>query len=315
MPVYATPVFTAPPSLSPTFSPLITVAPATTRVYGVPVPGKMRGANARQAQRAQIQVQLLDDTGNPVDLTAYGFPSSGTDTSHVISVLAREATLLGCGEAGQVDGTVITASSGVVRFPTPNNVLSVPGVYLCEVGAFTCVPDTTGDCGMILSNTVYLMIERGLWSITGLTESTNLGPPTIQEIRLALRDSPEGNRLTDEYEFDVAEICDAVVRSVHYWNSAPPLINAFCTTTTFPYRYQWLDGITADLFERAASYYRRTHLPYQSGGIAVDDLNKSKEYLEAAEMRRQRWEYFVKMRKSQLNAESCYGTLGSTYWS
>jgi hypothetical protein len=140
-----------------------------------------------------------------------------------------------------------------------------------------------------------------------------LGPPTIAEIRLNLRDQPEINRLIDEYEFDVADICEAAVKSVMYFNmSQPPIMTQF-STTNFPWRYQWLDGICAHLYEIASGFYRRNHLKHQTAGLAVDDINREQEYLQAWKIRFERWSTWVKTKRVQLNMEEGFGALGSSY--
>lgn len=303
MPVIGTPVFT--PILGPSGTPLITVSPGVSTIFGKAMPAKMRAVAIKQSQQAGILLQLLDLIGNPVDLTTYGFPGSGTDPNYTIQVAFQEALNISDRQTG-VLGTVIDPTQGLVTFMAPEFILTRSGVRLVEAGAFF-------QGNMILSNTIYMLIERGLFSVQGFGHNA-FGPPTTQELRLYLRDTPEGNRLTDQYEFDVAEICDAMVRSVHEWNTAPPLINIAYDTITFPYRMYWIIGIVANLLENSSHWFRRTTLPYQGGGLAIDDLDKFKEYEAAAAQMRQRWTTWVQMNKVQTNMASGFGTLGSPYY-
>jgi hypothetical protein len=304
MPIIGTPVFVAPPVSSVSLSPLIQLAPAITEIYKRRVPSKMRGMVTRQSQQIEIALNLLDGAGNPIDLTMYGFPGSGFDPDYTIMAKVAEATGVSP-VAGSVSGTVLDSLTGSVKFTPPGDILVQPGIYLCEVGALA-----TG--GLITSSTFYLMVERGLFTVSDVTTCPSY-LPSLDELRLALRDSPTGNRLTDEYEFDIAEICQALTMAVIYWNAAPPIIDEFFSTITFPYRWNWVDGACACLLDLASHHYRRVHLAYQGGGIAVDDLNKAKEYEEAAAGRRQSWEQWVRMNKVSRNMAVCFSTFGSPY--
>lgn len=304
MPVIGIPI-PPPSSTSPLFVPLITTSPVTTQIYKKPVPGKMRGISARQCQQAQININLLDDNGNPVDLTQYGFPTSGTDSRYVIFAGIQEACELD-NTGASWPGVVLTPTNGLVQMQTSSDIMCTPGVYIIEVGAFK-------DNGLILSNRFYLLVERGVFLTTSGMMSTPSGLPSLQEVRIALRDSPEGNRLTDEYEFDIAEICQALTMSILYWNNTPPILDMNYSTQSFPDRYNWLTGVCAYLLDIAAAYFRRQHLAYQGGGIAIDDLNKFQEYDAAAKAKHEAWERWVTMTKVGINMNQCFSTFGSPY--
>lgn len=301
MPVIGTPVLLF--TTTPTLSPLITLSPPVTQIYRVPVPAKMRGIAIRQSQQAEIALYLLDYNGNPVDLTDYGFPDSGTDDNYTIVVNIQEPI-----EATTIDsvsGTVLNPANGYVKFTVPQDVITTAGVFLCEAGALN-------NSGLILSNQFYLMVQRGLFNTFG-GQPSGLGPPTLDEMRIALRDSPESSRLTDEYEYDVSEICDSLVRAVQSFNSAPPPLDCFYDTRTFPARHNWIEGATVYLLELAAMYFRRNTLPYSAGGISVDDLNKTREYEAAIQAKREQWQTWVKMKRVGLNMEAGFSTFGSSY--
>jgi hypothetical protein len=54
-------------------------------------------------------------------------------------------------------------------------------------------------------------------------------------------------------------------------------------------------------------------LPYSAAGVAVDDLAKEKDYLQAAMFHRQRWDWWVKMIKTSINLEESFGSLATNY--
>lgn len=282
---------------------LITIAPPITQVFGQAVPAKMRGAAMKSGQAAAIQLNLVDDIGNPVNLTDYGFPASGADPDFTIEARLQEAVDPSSTETAA--GSVVDAATGQVTFDVPTIISDVPAVYRMEIGALN-------DGQLILSNSAYLVVERGLFSSTGgLPVTGNL--PTVNEVRLLMRDAPESNLLTDQLEWDVAEIADAIVRCIMQWNSAQPVINLVYDSAMFPWRVNLLDGVCACLLETSAHWFRRNSLPYSAGGVSVNDLEKWKDYAAAAAAKREAWETWTRRIKAQYNQESCYAIFGSPY--
>jgi hypothetical protein len=140
------------------------------------------------------------------------------------------------------------------------------------------------------------------------------GPPTIQEIRLHLRDSAPGESLLlDNIRFDDAEIALAITRPVQYWNEQPPDLGVRTTTQNFPFRYYWLEAICANLFWMLEEQYRANNLAYSAAGVQVNDQDKEPNYARAAERRHANWVDFVKRKKAALNLEAAYGGIGSPY--
>lgn len=317
MPVIGTPVLT--PSPGPIFSGPFVVSPPVTQLYNVPIASKMRAACIQQAQYASLQVQLYNPYNLiPFDLTSYSLtngagpqgPQSQPGAVAWIRFRFMEAVgLEGCA----VDGTsqqVVDAVNGIISCVVPSQVTGNSGVYICEAGVF----DSNNN--FLFSNTFYVLVDRGLFT-TNMTSSPNtsgvVGAPSLNEIRINLRDNPEINRMIDEFEFDVADICDAIVRTINHFNSAPPPLRLQFNTTTFPWRYPWMDGIAAHLYECAAGFYRRNMLKHQTGGLTVDDINREREYLQAWQTRFERWTKWVQMKKVQLNMEEGFMTFGSPY--
>jgi hypothetical protein len=93
-----------------------------------------------------------------------------------------------------------------------------------------------------------------------------------------MRDNgPADNSLLDDVEFDAAEITQAVLRPIMYWNETPPPIQPLLTTKTFPFREMWMVGIQSYLFDMVSSHYRRNQLAYNAGGLSIDDKNKEQQ--------------------------------------
>lgn len=297
--------------------PLNRVSPPITQLYGSPVTSKLRAAVVKQAQNATLEFPILDPIKfTPVDLTAYGFANGAvpstpqTPAVPYIKFRFMEASGVSGIACDATTQTVDNATGGIVSCTVPPDVAGNAGVYNCEVGFFDAANR------MLFSDTCYVYVDRGLF-VTGQTSnpaaSGVVGPPTLAEVRVNLRDQPEINRLIDEYEFDVADISEAVVRSVMYWNMAQPPVNRYFSTINFPWRYQLMDGVAAHLYEIAAGYYRRNVLQHQTAGLNVNDLNREQSYMQAWQIRNERWTGWVKTKKVEINMSEGFGVFGSTY--
>jgi hypothetical protein len=209
----------------------------------------------------------------------------------------------------EVDVSIVDMSAGLVRAAQlPDSIVRYPGIYLEEWAFF----DPGGN--LLFTNQCCAFVRKGLFGVSSNMTQRNLGPPSIEEIRLSLRDSSGAdNVLLDDVEFDSAEIIQAVLRPLQYWNEIPPPLNPLLTTKTFPFRELWLQGIQAYLFDMAANHYRRNQLAYSAGGMAVDDKNKEQQYLAASNRMLQLFQDAVKAKKIEINIASFSGSLGSPY--
>lgn len=128
------------------------------------------------------------------------------------------------------------------------------------------------------------------------------------DIRFWLRDNePELNTLLDDYEFSPEEIRQALTYAQDYWNETPPYIGNMDYDRT-PFRFQLLQGTVGNLLFMAANRYRRNHLQYQAGGLAVDDNNKAQEYDAAGARLWEQYKQWVRMNKRTINAQNGFAT-------
>lgn len=314
MPVYGTPVFGNAPSGQTTCSSLGTIRPKTPELYGCPNPTQTRVITATQANQRNLAWTVTDSDGNAVDLSSCGAwptpaePIPGVDVAGEIDpevdysqVKLRfvESVVRPPGDQTScitITGSVTDASAGEVTFALPSTITNVPGVYFCEAAVFT-------SSGVLLySQQFQFLVERGLFGPTSV-----IGPPTIAEIRLHLRDSHASeNALLQNVQFTDAEILHAIEYPVLYWNESQPPISMNFNTSTYPFRFQWLEGTVAWLYRVAAHWYRRNQLAYQAGGVTINDLNKADEYQKMSDVLWERYTSWVKMKKMQYNAESCF---------
>jgi hypothetical protein len=128
------------------------------------------------------------------------------------------------------------------------------------------------------------------------------------DIRFWLRDNnPELNTLLDDYEFTPEEIRQALTYAQDYWNEQPPYIGSIDYDRT-PFRFNLLQGTVANLLFIAANRYRRNHLQYQAGGVAIDDDNKATEYDQAGARLWEQYKQWVRMNKRTINASNGWAT-------
>lgn len=297
MPVIATPV-------SCSDQPVL--VPQTTTVFGCQVKARRKAVEAVQGQTLTIDWQFTDPDGRIVDLTSCGTFSPGDATTGSVRLKTGEtvnAPRSGNDVSVDVVGTVTSLTTGQATFALPTNATSKAGIYLVEAAVF----NVSGN--LIFVNQFYLVVNRGLY---GGDPCQISGMPSIAEIRLHLRDSDgSDNPLLETVQFDMAEIAAAIEYPVLYWNEAPPPICQNYTTTTFPYRYNWLNAIVSRLYATAAHFYRRNRLQFQAqGGIGVDDLNKAKEYDAKAIELWEDYRKFVQWTKVRANAEGAIQTSG-----
>lgn len=315
MPLEATPITPVNPETQ-----VNSVAAKQTYVAGCPVIQKLQAHEVKQGQDARLLWTIKDPDGNPFDLTEIqeSCGLSEADGTH-------DALTASCGvnlrlrELSGVDPStnpvvtvpveVVDAEAGLVRAEAlPDSIMREPGVFMTEWGVMS--PEQK----LLFSNTSLTFVNRGLFGQNDTLNGYDCGPPTIQEIRVSIRDNdPADNLLLDDLEFDATEIAQAVIRPIQFWNEIPPPIRPLMTTKTFPFKEMWLLGIQSVLFDIAASHYRRAALPYSAGGVSVDDKNKEKEYLQISRLLRAQFEDLVKAKKIEINTRLMVGMLGSGY--
>lgn len=289
-----------------------------TAIDGCPVLRRLKVFLVEQGTVKTLEWTLRDSRGQPRNLVVESDASSASDSASLssseielfwqVNLRVRQALALGPPSDArtllyEIPGTIVDAENGVVRVGLPTDVTEVPGIYELSWG----ILDENNN--LLFVDQAFMSVERNLYS--AVTIAT--GAPTIQEIRLSIRDSDPGeNLLLDDVEFDGAELVQAIVRPVAYWNEVPPPIEKF-RPDTFPYREHWLKAIQGYLFQMAAHSYRRNTLKYDAGGNSVADKDKEREYLAMSERLLGEYQTWVLNTKVSLNIRKFYGTVGSTY--
>lgn len=229
-----------------------------------------------------------DRKGNPVNLSRWltdtavsqstsSSSSSGTATGSA-RVRVKEFVGVDVGRPSSPvweldDVSAFDPSAGILRCKLEASLVENSGIY--ELHWAVC--DSDGNPVMV--DRAILSIERSQFPVFSDTVRKDLGPPTLQEIRMRLRDSAgTENLLLDDIEFHDEQILLALAEPVRFWNESPPPIELY-NTRNFPYRGAWISGVLAQLHLMAANHYRRNRLAHSAGGTTVDDKNKEREYL------------------------------------
>jgi len=294
----------------------LTARPEVYRYEGQGVVGRTQAVEVVAGQLARIEWTLRDSRGRPLDLTACYAPEappalpssssseSSSEPSSASETLAqgyfkvRLLEALSSADSIELTAEVVSAAAGIVAAQMTAAI--PPGIYRIEWG----VLNSAG--ALLFTNQGFLAVTAGQF---GSTRSR--GPWSIKEIRLALRDSsPEDNYLLARLEYDLAEICQAIIRPVAWFNETQPPSTRRFSTSTFPFREQWLRGTLAFLYETAAAQYRREHVVHSAGGVALNDKAKAMEYEQKGAQFRQEYLSWVRAKKKQINADQGYGVVG-----
>ena len=238
---------------------------------------------------------------NFVDKTRSGMNLKLCDPGIAIKVRMYEAVLEN--NTVEIDGYIHDEEKGTVGVNLTKDHLSTPGVYVLEYGLF----DSAGD--IFHSRPIYLIVEPSAWGKLGT------GIPHMDEIRLFLRDAdPSENSLLERIDFPDAEIAAAIVRAIRRWNELPPrLIRYTFDSRNFPYKNELMQGIAGFLFIAAAESYRRNFLPYNTGGISIQDKNKFNLYEQIGRLNLNEYTQWAKMKKVELNRQQAMVHLLSPY--
>jgi hypothetical protein len=142
----------------------------------------------------------------------------------------------------------------------------------------------------------------------------NVGPPTISEIRLWLRDTcPSANTLLDDFEWQDFEIAAAIRRPIDWFNAEPPPLNMDATVLDFPFRYPWMNFTIGELLRMAGHLLRRNRLRYSAGGTELDPEARATEYEQIGSQMIEESKTQLRDIKITINISGGFSSLGSAY--
>lgn len=292
---------------------LALVEPETPTHEGCPINTRQGMVTVNKGVMATVRWEMKDRAGNAVDLSScLGSETIPLEGSLSLSEISEEGGSImvrfaSCDESGpiyEVDGEVDTPTMGLVRFQLPEEVYNVAGIWRVQIAILD------GNGNPVFMNSGLISVERGLFG----TSTQRTGPPTINEIRIHMRDSQVENDLLMDVEFDDEEIIHAIIRPVQYWNETPPLLRSFVyNCATFPWKYHWLNGTVAQLMRTAGMHYLRNKLQVSHAGVQVNDRDKDSPYIALSTMYWEEFQEFVTRKKVEINARQMFGSVGSEY--
>jgi hypothetical protein len=306
----------------------LVVRPAITTVDNRPILAKTPAIATAQTMAPIVELVLRDDRGRPINFESCGFqsvtssslssssPSSPSSSSSLPSspngkvfLKGREALDTSNGAPLiNVEAYFTNAAAGVIRAKIPASATQLHQIVDINCG----VVSTTGE--LIHLTNLYMLVDKSQFGSVVSSYGKPAGLPSLAQIRTYLRDSaPEDNPLLNNFEFDVSEIVQSMVKCVEHWNTMQPTVRQTFNTNNFLNPTVLITGVMGELYFIAAKHYRRNQLAYTAGGLSVDDKNKAQEYEAIGDRMFQEYVKWCRMVKIQINKEAWDGTFGSGY--
>ena len=263
-----------------------------------------------------LEHTFRDRTGNPQDLSewlASGTSESASSSSSaapagVVKLRIKEWMGWGTGARNpiwDVYGDAVDAATGVVRVELEPDIVEKAGIYELN----WAVVDENGRPKVI--DRGIMSVEKSMFPVDLINVYKDLGPPTIQEVRMRLMDSSKNeNLLLDDIEFKDEQILQAMWEPVRFWNEVPPPIERF-TTRTFPFRGAWITGVLAQLHMTMAMHFRRNTFRGAAGGTS--DKDREKEYMAEGQRLWSEYQAWVYNKKVEINLKKFSGSNPSQY--
>jgi hypothetical protein len=291
-----------------------------SRMDDCPILTRINAFIVSQGVTATLEHVFRDQRGRVVDLSRYlslaisESISSSTTIEQFGSVVLNVKEWIAHGlnpklnPFWEITGQSYDPEKGLIRAELPTTLVEHPGIYELGWG----IKDQVGR--LVLVNQSMLSVERSLFAANRVTRDNNLGPVTINEIRLSIMDSsPSENTLLDDLEFSDVQIGQAITEPIRIWNEMLPDLKREFTTRDFPWRSAWLSAIAGKLHLMAANHYRRNLLKGSAGGIQSADKDKEREYMAEGQRLMQEYKDWAANKKVAINMRQFVGYCPSAY--
>lgn len=138
---------------------------------------------------------------------------------------------------------------------------------------------------------------------------------TINYLRNFIRDYEELNNLEENgEEFTDKDLHQAIHMALDSFNTSNPPLNYQFDINNFPSLRHLCMGATLNLCYMSGLLQTRNELTYStSGGVAINDKNKTRHYTAWISILIQEWLRWVGDTRRSMNAQACYGSIVSPY--
>lgn len=188
----------------------------------------------------------------------------------------------------------ITGTAGIYSIDIASTDFDKSGIVY---GELTLVKDDKVHYNL----PIFFNVENSLYASTD-------NKLTISRLRQEIKDREGDNFLLESIEFTDADLAEAIISPVDYWNSAPPeLSSANYTPTSFPNKYYrvWRDAAVGYLYRTAANkLMRNSILPVN--GVNTNAHERASQYLQISEQRIKEYQKWTQNTKYSLNVRSAW---------
>ncbi len=221
-------------------------------------------------QQAKASLYPYDINGDVIDLP---------DSEFSVALVLQDARAIG-------DLTEVFQATrvGLTNEFTIDFELDQPGMYVANLMIHKKLPPESEEIDPLLHVTRYYVSVAPSGDYAGVV--------TIPEIRYHLTDTcAQQNELLDAFEYSDSDIINGIHNCVEYFNGFLGGRGLKYTPINFPRdgRYFLKQGVCAFLLRARAVILARNTLPFNAGGVSIDDQNKSKIYLELASIFNRDW--------------------------
>jgi hypothetical protein len=317
MPIYVDPIVSTVDTGVPVVSDACVVRAGIPEMDDCKILTRLKAFIVDQGVSATLEHVFRNKNGQAVDLTEWlgaGVSESGSSSSSVTPAGTCKVRIkrwgVDSGSSTQnpiydIYGEAYNAGKGILRFTLEEEVVERSGIYELSFA----VIDENGR--PISIDRGIMSVERSMFALDMSLNRKQLGPPTLQEVRMRLMDSSRNeNLLLDDIEFKDEQILQALWEPIRFWNETPPPIERF-STHDFPFHGAWIIGVLGQLHMTMANHYRRNVYRGATGG--TNDKDKEREYLGEGQRLWEEYKAWVLNKKVECNLRKFAGQAISAY--
>ena len=276
-----------------------------TALEGCPDPTASRAIVISAGYTNRVCHQFRNDDGSPMDLGDIYFldeddydEEEGTTTTVAPPTTPHKvyiADALCTGVPVVADMCISGEDPTRVCFTIPDSVANHPGIYRAEMVVMN------NDGNPYVTDSTLISVESSLYLRSTMPGVAAVGPITIGQVRIAMRDFAGLNAYWANVEFSDAEIVQSILEPISCFNETAPHAARY-SPSNFPFRHHWLQAVCANLLRISAMNYMRNSRKIVFGdGKTSDDRDKYSTYIQMAEAKWREYVDFCVMQQVRIN--------------